>query len=101
MEEKGNKFVPVNGRVFVIPDVKEKKTSGGIFLPDTNSDDPKEKATTGVILAVDKQEEHELNEYLAIGTRILFNKYSSSEVEIVKGKKCVVINKDSVYGIYT
>ena len=94
-KEKKQTLDPVNGRVFVVPLTGEVQTNSGLILKEAQ-----DKPEIGFILLVDKNDDHHLNKNLNVGTRIIFNRFSGQEVEIFLGKKCLVINKESIYGVY-
>lgn len=92
---------PVNGRIIVRP-VNETETEGGIFLPESVMDKKVEKPEVGIVVVIDKTQEHSLNEQLAPGTKVLFNRYAALEVERASegNRKYFVMMKDNVLGIY-
>jgi chaperonin GroES len=67
---------PLGTRVLVRPVEKESKTSSGIILPETAKEKPKQ----GVIAAVGDDEEMLTN--LSIGDRVLFPKYTGTEIQV-------------------
>lgn len=73
---------------------QQDKTTGGIFLPDT----AKEKPQEGVIRAVgpgritDKGNVVEMN--VKVGDRVLYRKYSGSEVKIDGTEYLIIPEKD-------
>ena len=79
---KGISIRPLDDRVVVRPDSAEEKTAGGIVLPDT----AKEKPARGEIVAVGVGKLLESGARvplsLKVGDRVLYGKYSGSEVKI-------------------
>lgn len=73
---------PLGDRVIVkVLDVDEKKTSGGIYVPDT----AKEKPQEGTVLAVGtgKYIEGKLQPLdVSVGDKVVFGKYSGTEVTV-------------------
>jgi len=67
---------PLGARVLIRPLSQEAKTSSGIILPET----AKEKPQQGIIEAVGSEEE--MMTGLAVGDRVLFPKYSGTEIKI-------------------
>ena len=67
---------PLGTRVLIRPVEKESKTSSGIILPET----AKEKPQQGVIEAVGNEEEMLTD--LSVGDKILFPKYTGTEIQI-------------------
>ncbi len=88
---------PLRDRIVVKREV-ETKTAGGILIPDTAG----EKPIIGVVLAVGPGKTLESGEVLAIsvkkGDKVLFGKYSGTEVELA-GEKVVVMREDDIMGI--
>jgi chaperonin GroES len=77
---------------------EEEKTKGGIIIPDT----AKEKPQEGKVVAVGKGKVLEDGKLQPLeikkGDRILFNKYSGTEVQI-EGEEHLIIREDDVLGI--
>ncbi len=67
---------PLGARVLIRPLAQESKTSSGIILPET----AKEKPQQGMIEAVGSEEE--MMSDLAVGDRVLFPKYSGTEIKV-------------------
>jgi chaperonin GroES len=76
----------------------EQKSAGGIIIPDT----AKEKPQEGKVLAVGKGKLNDDGKVLPLdvktGDRILFGKYSGSEVT-VDGEECLILREEEVLGI--
>ena len=76
----------------------EQKSAGGIIIPDT----AKEKPQEGKVLAVGKGKVNEDGKTIPLdvktGDRILFGKYSGSEIK-VDGEECLILREDEVLGI--
>ncbi|MGR8979989.1 MAG: co-chaperone GroES [Gammaproteobacteria bacterium] len=92
------KIRPLHDRV-VVKRVEEELTSaGGIVLPGTAA----EKPSQGVVLAVgtgkalDNGEVRPLQ--VKVGDKVLFGKYSGSEVKI-DGEELVVMREDDIMGV--
>ncbi len=73
---------PLHDRVIVKREAEEKKSPGGIVIPDTAS----EKPTFGKVIAVGQGKVLESGQLRAldvkVGDRILFGKYSGTEVKV-------------------
>jgi len=80
---------PLGARVLVLPIEGEAQTPGGILLPET----AKEKPQQGTIEAVGDSEEMVTD--LAVGDRILFPKYTGTEIKY-EGKTYLLMNEDDV-----
>ena len=92
------KMRPLHDRILVKRVEEEAKTKGGIIIPDT----AKEKPTEGKVLAVGNGKilEDGTTRPLEVkpGDRILFSKYSGTEVK-VDGEEQTIIREDDVLGI--
>ena len=92
------KIRPLHDRVIIKRQEEETKTKGGIVLPGSAA----EKPSQGEVLAVGKGKVldngsiHALD--VKVGDRVLFGKYSGSEVE-VDGDKLVVMREDDILAI--
>ncbi|MBN1965796.1 MAG: co-chaperone GroES [Anaerolineae bacterium] len=67
---------PLGARVLILPDEGEQQTASGIYLPET----AKEKPQRGTIEAVGDSEEMVTD--LAVGDKVLFPKYSGTEIKL-------------------
>ena len=92
------KFKPLNDYVLVSHIKAEEKTSGGIIIPDT----AKEKPQEGKVIAVGKGKVNEDGKVIPLdvkaGDRILFGKYSGSEVKI-EGVEHLIMREDDILGV--
>ncbi|KJV08047.1 molecular chaperone GroES [Elstera litoralis] len=86
-------FRPLHDRVLVRRIEQEAKTAGGIIIPDT----AKEKPQQGEIVAIGSGTRNDKGELVAldvkVGDRVLFGKWSGSEVKI--GSEELLIMKES------
>jgi chaperonin GroES len=91
-------FRPLHDRLVVRRLNAEEKTSGGIIIPDTAQEKPQE----GEVLAVGPGARDERGQRIpldvAVGDRILFGKWSGTEVKI-GGQDYVIIKQDDVMGV--
>ncbi len=91
-------FRPLHDRVLIRRIDAEEKTKGGIIIPDT----VKEKPIEGEVLAVGSgvRDEHGVMHGLdvKVGDRILFGKWSGTEVKI-GGSDLLVIKESDIMGI--
>ncbi len=67
---------PLGARVLIRPLEKETTTKSGIILPET----AKEKPQQGVVEAIGSEEEMMTD--LAVGDKVLFAKYTGSEIQV-------------------
>lgn len=92
------KLRPLNDRILVKRVEEEAKTKGGIIIPDT----AKEKPAEGKIVAVGNGKLGEDGKRIPLevkeGDRILFGKYSGTEVK-VDGEEYLIMREDDVLGI--
>jgi chaperonin GroES len=92
------KLRPLQDRVLVQRVEEETTTKGGIIIPDT----AKEKPAEGKVVAVGNGKIGEDGKRIALdikkGDRILFGKYSGTEVKI-SGEEYLIMREDDVLGI--
>jgi len=92
------KLRPLQDRILVKRVKEEEKTKGGIIIPDT----AKEKPAEGKVIAVGNGKLDENGKRIALevkkGDRILFGKYSGSEVNI-EAEEYLIMREDDVLGI--
>ena len=91
-------FRPLHDRVVVRRIEAEEKTSGGIIIPDTAKEKPQEgevvsvgpgtRADDGTIAAID----------VKAGDRILFGKWSGTEVRI-DGEELLIMKESDILGV--
>ena len=92
------KFRPLHDRVVVRRLEEEHKTAGGIIIPDT----AKEKPMQGEILAVGPGARNDKGEIAPLdvkaGDRVLFGKWSGTEVKI-DGEELLIMKESDIMGI--
>jgi chaperonin GroES len=92
------KFRPLHDRVLVRRIEQQEKTAGGIIIPDT----AKEKPQEGEVIAAGaglKNEEGKLTPLdVKAGDRILFGKWSGTEVR-VDGEDLLIMKESDILGI--
>jgi len=92
------KLRPLQDRLLIQRVKEEDKTKGGIIIPDT----AKEKPIEGKVIAAGKGKLNEEGKRIALevkkGDRILFGKYSGSEVKI-EGDEYLIMREDDVLGV--
>jgi chaperonin GroES len=89
---------PLHDRV-VVKRIEEKETiQGGIIIPDT----AKEKPQEGEVIAVGQGKRLEDGKLIPLdvkaGDRILFGKYSGSEIKL-EGEEYLIIREDEILGV--
>ncbi|WP_371311995.1 co-chaperone GroES [Pseudovibrio flavus] len=91
-------FRPLHDRVVVRRIESEEKTAGGIIIPDT----AKEKPQEGEVIAVGNGARKDNGELIALdvkpGDRVLFGKWSGTEVKI-NGEELVIMKESDIMGI--
>ncbi|HVO70363.1 MAG TPA: co-chaperone GroES [Aggregatilineaceae bacterium] len=80
---------PLGPRVVVLPIEGEAQSPGGILLPET----AKEKPQQGTIEAIGDSEE--MTTDLKVGDRVLFPKYTGTEIKY-EGKTYLLMNEEDV-----
>ena len=94
------KFRPLHDRVVVRRLNAEEKTTGGIIIPDTVQEKPME----GEIVAAGPGARNEAGQLVPLevkaGDRILFGKWSGTEVKI-DGQELLIMKESDVLGILT
>ena len=92
------KFRPLHDRVVVRRIDAEEKTKGGIIIPDT----AKEKPQEGEVIAVGEGKRKDDGSRIALdvkeGDRVLFGKYSGSEIKI-DGEEYLIMREDEILGV--
>ena len=92
------RFKPLHDRVVVKRVEEEQKTKGGIIIPDT----AKEKPMQGEVLAVGPGARNEEGELIpmgvAVGDRVLFGKWSGTEVKL-DGDELLIMKESDIMGV--
>lgn len=92
------KIRPLQDRVIVKRLVEEEKTKGGIIIPDS----AKEKPQEGKVIAVGKGKVGDDGKLIPLdikaGDRILFGKYSGTEVKL-DGEEHLIMREDDILGV--
>ncbi|MER9795082.1 co-chaperone GroES [Mesorhizobium sp. M0213] len=91
-------FRPLHDRVVVRRVESEAKTAGGIIIPDT----AKEKPQEGEIIAVGSGARDEVGKLVPLdvkaGDRILFGKWSGTEVKL-NGEDLLIMKESDIMGV--
>ena len=94
------KFRPLHDRVVIRRLNAEEKTKGGIIIPDTAQEKPME----GEVFAAGPGARNEAGQIVALevkaGDRILFGKWSGTEVKI-DGEELLIMKESDIMGIVT
>jgi chaperonin GroES len=93
-------FRPLHDRVLVRRLESEEKTAGGIIIPDTAQEKPQE----GEIIAAgsgNKSEDGKVTPLdLKVGDKVLFGKWSGTEVKI-DGEELCIMKESDIMGVIT
>jgi chaperonin GroES len=91
-------FRPLHDRVLVRRTGSDEKTAGGIIIPDTAQEKPME----GQIVAVGAGARDETGKLqpldVKVGDRVLFGKWSGTEVKI-DGEELVIMKESDIMGV--
>ncbi len=94
------KLTPLHDRILVKRIEEAETTRGGIIIPDSAKDKPQE----GEVIAVGKGKSNEEGKIRPLdvkeGDRILFGKYSGTEIKI-DGEEFIIMREEEVLGILT
>ena len=89
---------PLADRIVVKPSAAEERTKGGIIVPDT----AKEKPVWGEVIAVGPGKTSDEGKLIApevkVGDRVLYGKYSGTEVTI-DGEELLIMRESDVFAI--
>src|ERR1700731_2430533 len=92
------KFRPLHDRIVVERIDPEAKSAGGIIIPDT----AQEKPSQGEIIAVGPGGRDEAGKLipidLKVGDRVLFGKWSGTEVKI-EGQELLIMKESDIMGV--
>ena len=92
------KIVPLHDKILVKRVEAESKTRGGIVLPDTAKEKPKEGKVVAVgdgkLLDSGKRAEFQVKK----GDRILFTSYAGTEIKI-DGEEYIIMSEDDVLAV--
>jgi len=95
---KDIKITPIGNRVLVSPDKVDEKTTGGLILPPTSTED--QKPETGIIVKLGegkvKGKQMEFN--VKVGDRVYFKKYSPDELEI-DGERFLLLDAGDILAV--
>ncbi len=93
-------FTPLHDRVLVRRIEGEEKTKGGLIIPDS----AKEKPQEGEVIAVGEGARKDSGELIPMavksGDRILFGKWSGTEVK-VDGEDLLIMKESDILGVIT
>ena len=92
------KFTPLHDRVLVRRIEGEEKTKGGLIIPDTAKEKPSEGEIISVVPGARKDSGELIEPSVKAGDRILFGKWSGTEVKI-EGEDLLIMKESDILGI--
>jgi chaperonin GroES len=94
------KFTPLHDRILVRRVEEEGTTRGGIIIPDSAKDKPQE----GEVISVGRGKSNDEGKVFPLvvkeGDRILFGKYSGTEIKL-DGEEFIIMREEEVLGVIT
>jgi chaperonin GroES len=92
------KFRPLQDRVLIRRIESDAKTAGGIIIPDTVKEKPQEGevVSVGPGLRAENGQVHPLD--VKAGDRILFGKWSGSEIKL-DGEELIIMKESDILGV--
>jgi len=91
-------FRPLGDRVLVKRVEEESKTKGGIIIPDTAKEKPQEGEVLAVGPGARDDAGNRIEPDVKVGDRILFGKWSGTEVKI-DGADLIIMKESDILGI--
>jgi chaperonin GroES len=91
-------FRPLGDRVLVKRVEEESKTKGGIIIPDTAKEKPQEGEVIAVGPGARDDSGKRIDPEVSVGDRILFGKWSGTEVKI-DGEDLIIMKESDVLGV--
>jgi chaperonin GroES len=91
-------FRPLQDRVVVKRVKEEEKTKGGIIIPDTAQEKPQEGEVIAVGPGARDQDGERIEMDVKVGDRILFGKWSGTEVKI-DGDELLIMKESDIMGV--
>jgi len=100
MTEKKLGMRPLADRIIVKPLEQDEKTASGILLPET----AKEKPQEGIAVAIgpgrwDEDGKKRIELEVAVGDKVIFAKYSGSEIKLA-GQKYLIMSEKDILAVF-
>ncbi len=92
------KIKPMNDRILVLRTEEEKKTAGGIIIPDSAKEKPQEGKVIDVGSGKMGDDGKRTPLELKKGDRVLFSKYAGTEIKI-DGVEHLFMREDDILGV--
>lgn len=93
-------FTPLHDRVLVRRIEAEEKTAGGIIIPDTAKEKPQEGEIVAVGAGARDDDGKRIPLDVKVGDRILFGKWSGTEVKL-HGEDLIIMKESDILGVIT
>ena len=94
------RFRPLHDRVVVKRVTADQKTAGGIIIPDTAAEKPSEGEVVGVGPGGRDESGKLIPIDLKVGDKVLFGKWSGTEVKI-DGDELLIMKESDIMGVIT
>jgi chaperonin GroES len=91
-------FRPLHDRVVVRRVKEEEKTKGGIIIPETAQEKPQEGEVVGVGPGARDDDGERIVPDVKVGDRVLFGKWSGTEVKI-DGEDLLIMKESDIMGV--
>ncbi len=91
-------FTPLHDRVLVRRVESEEKTSGGLIIPDNAKEKPAEGEVVAVGAGARDDDGDRIAMDVSVGDRVLFGKWSGTEVTI-EGEELLIMKESDIMGI--
>ena len=91
-------IVPLNDKIVVERLEADEKTAGGIILPDTAKEKPKQGKVLSVGEGKPLEDGKRAQPQVKVGDRVLFTSYAGNEVT-VDGKEFLIMTEDDVLAV--
>ena len=92
------KFTPLHDRVLVRRIEEDEKTSGGLIIPDSAKEKPQEGQVVSVGAGAKDEAGARISMDVKAGDKILFGKWSGSEIKI-DGEELMIMKESDILGI--
>ncbi|MFN3207717.1 MAG: co-chaperone GroES [Roseovarius sp.] len=93
-------FKPLHDRVLVRRVESEEKTAGGLIIPDSAKEKPSEGEVVAVGDGARKDSGELIDMAVSVGDRILFGKWSGTEITI-DGEELLIMKESDILGVIT
>ncbi len=94
------KIRPLHDRVIVKRIEEERKTAGGIVIPDNAAEKPDQGEVLAIVTGKQKDDGKVRPLAVKVGDRVLFGKYSGSRVKM-DGDELLVMREEDIMGVVT